>query len=93
MLRINVPSTGASQLSFTTFESYELPAPPSGVDAEINNDVILKFEDEEEAILYADQLEDLSNGLHDKSSPENLAIGDMIIAIRSDGFVQAYTQS
>ena len=92
MLRINIPSTGASQLSFTTFESYDLPAPPSGADAEINNDVILKFENEEEAVLYADQLEDLSNGLDDKSSPENLAIGDIIMAIRNDGFVLGNTQ-
>jgi len=92
MLRITVPSTGASQLTFSTFERYELPPPPNGADAEINNDLILKFEDEQEAIIYAEQLENLSNGLDDKSSPDNLAIGDIIMAIRNDEFVQSYTQ-
>jgi hypothetical protein len=92
MLRITVPSTSASQLTFSTFESYGLPAPLNGADAEINGDVILKFEDEEEAIVYAGQLEELSNGLNDKSSPQNIAIGDIIMAIRNDEFVQSYIQ-
>ena len=83
MLRINVPSTGSSQLTFQAFQAYELPAPPGGVDAEINNDLILKFEDENEAVTYADQLENLSNELDNKSSEVNAAIGDIIMAIRS----------
>jgi hypothetical protein len=92
MLRIVVPSNTSSQLTFSTFERYGLPAPPNGVDAEINDDVVLNFEDEEEAITYADQLEILSNGLNDKSSPQNIAIGDMIMAIRNDEFIQNYIQ-
>ena len=70
MLHITIPSNSRSNLNFSTFEEYQLPAPPNGIDAEINNDVILKFEDEEEAISYAEQLEDLSNELNDKSSPQ-----------------------
>ena len=92
MLRITVPSTGGSQLTFSTFERLELPSPPNGVDGEINDDLILLFDDEEEAITFAGQLENLSGGLDDKSSPEKLAIGDMIAAIRNDEFVQSYTQ-
>ena len=92
MLRIIVPSNGPSNLNFSTFETYGLPAPVNGADAEINNDVILKFEDEQEAINYSDQLENLANELNDKSSPAYLAIGDMISAIRSDEFVQSYIQ-
>lgn len=92
MLRIVVPSNTSSQLTFSTFERYGLPAPPNGVDAEINEDVVLNFEDEEEAITYANQLEILSNGLNDKSSPQNIAIGDMIMAIRNDEFIQNYIQ-
>ncbi|WP_428331272.1 hypothetical protein [Mucilaginibacter sp.] len=92
MLRISIPSDTRSQLNFNTFEEYELPAPLSGVDAEINNDVILKFEDEEEAVIYAEQLENLSNELDDKSSIQNIAIGDIIMAIRNDEFVQSYIQ-
>ena len=69
-----------------------MPAPLDGVDAEINNNVILKFEDEAEAVVYAEQLENLSNELNDKSSPQNIAIGDIIMAIRNDEFVQAYLE-
>lgn len=90
MLRIIVPSTGASGLTFQLFKDYELPAPVAGADAEINGDLILKFEDEEEAIVYAAQLENLSNQLDDKGSPENIAIGDVIMAIRADEFVQGF---
>jgi hypothetical protein len=89
MLRITISS---ESLNFNKFEEYQLPAPISGVDAEINNDVILMFEDEEEAITYADQLEELSNELDDKSSPQYVAIGDIIMAIRNDEFIQSYTQ-
>ncbi len=91
MLLIAIPSSN-SDITFSTFERYELPAPPNGVDAEVNDDLILKFEDEEEAITYANQLEMLSNGLNDKSSPQYLAIGDMIMAIRNDKFVMNYNE-
>jgi hypothetical protein len=92
MLFINVSSNSNSNLNFSTFEEYELPAPPNGIDAEINNDIVLKFDDEEDAIIYAEQLENLSNGLHDKQSPQYIAISDIIMAIRNDEFVQSYTR-
>jgi hypothetical protein len=92
MLHITISSNSNSNLNFSTFEEYQLPAPPSGVDAEINNDVILKFEDEEEAIIYAEQLEDLSNELDDKNSPQYIAVSDVIMAIRNDEFIQSYTR-
>lgn len=91
MLRITIPSTCVSKLTFTAFERYGLPAPPNGVDAEINNNVILLFSNEEDALTYARQLENLSLELNDRSSPENLAISDIIMAIRNDEFVQGYT--
>jgi hypothetical protein len=90
MLRITIPSNTDSNINFSTFEQYELPAPISGVDSEINNDVILKFEDEDEAITYAEELENLSNELNDKTTPQYLAISDIIVAIRNDEFVQSY---
>ena len=93
MLNITVPSDGSSQLTFTAFERYDLPTPPSGVDAEVNDNVILKFESEEEAVNYAGQLEDLSSELNNKSSIENIAINDIILAIRNDEFVQSYLQN
>ncbi|MDP9076021.1 MAG: hypothetical protein M3O71_01230 [Bacteroidota bacterium] len=90
MLHITVSSAN-SNLNFSAFEEYQLPAPPSGVDAEINNDLILKFENEEEAIIYAAQLENLADELDDKSTPQYIAISDVIMAIRNDEFVQSYT--
>ena len=90
MLLIAVPANTSSKINFSTFEQYGLPGPLSGVDAEVNDGLILKFEDEEEAVIYAAQLENLSAELDDKSSPENLAIGDLIMAIRNDEFVQNY---
>lgn len=91
MLRITVPSGASSGLSFSTFERYGIPAPTSGVDGEINDDLVLKFEDEEEAIAYADQLENLSGELNDKTTPQYGAINDVIMAIRNDEFIQSYT--
>jgi hypothetical protein len=92
MLHINISLKSNSNLNFSTFEEYELPAPPNGVDSEINNDLILKFDDEEEAIIYAEQLENLSNELNDKQSPQYIAISDIIMAIRNDEFVQSYSR-
>lgn len=92
MLYINISLNSNSNLNFSTFEEYGIPAPPNGVDAEINNDVILKFEDEEEAIIYSEQLANLSNELNDKQSPQYIAISDVIMAIRNDDFIQSYTR-
>ena len=92
MLRINVPSNTTSQVNFSTFESFQLPEPPNGVEAEINNDLILQFEDEEEAIAYADELEDLSYQLTDKTEPRYLVVNDIIMAIRNDEFIQSYSR-
>ena len=92
MLQIIVPSTGPSQLTFSKFERFDLPAPLNGADAEINDDLILKFEDEEEAISYADELEDMLNRIKDKDTPQYIAIGDIIMAIRNDEFVQSYSR-
>ena len=90
MLRIAIPSNTKSNLNFASFERYELPSPPSGVDAEVNNDLILQFEDEDEAIAYADQMETLSDNLDDKTTPQYIAINDIITAIRNDEFIQDY---
>lgn len=91
MLYITVPQNNNINLSFSSFEQFGLPAPPNGVDAEVNNDLILKFASEEEAITYAEQLVNLSNQLDDKDTPQYQAINDMIMAIRNDEFIQSYT--
>lgn len=90
MLHINVSLTNPDA-NFSIFEEYQLPAPLSGVDAEVNGDLILNFEDEEEAVIYAAQLENLADELNDKSTPQYITISTIIMAIRNDEFVQSYT--
>ena len=90
MLRINIPSTGKSQLTFASFEKNDLPKPPNGIDEEINGDLVLFFDDEEQAVNYAYALEDLSNGIDDNASPIKLAINDIVVAVNGDEFVQTY---
>jgi len=90
MLHITIQQSDNTNLSFSTFEQYELPAPVSGVNTEINGDVVLKFEDEQEAVVYAEQLENLSNQLNNKDTPQYQAINDIIMSIRNDEFVQGY---
>jgi hypothetical protein len=72
------------------FERLDLPAPPNGVDAEVNDSLVLKFEDEKEAISYADELEDSLNSTRKKETPQYRAIGEIIMAIRNDEFIQSY---
>ncbi|HZY35173.1 MAG TPA: hypothetical protein VFE53_00915 [Mucilaginibacter sp.] len=90
MLNILVPSNGPSALTFSLFERYQIPAPVSGVEEEVNDDVILKFENEEEAIIYARQLENMADEINDKTTTQYLAINDIIAAIRDDDFVQEF---
>lgn len=92
MLRITILPSNSSDLSFSDFERYQIPAPLSGADAEVNGDLVLKFEDEEDAITYAEQLETLSDELTDKTTPQYAAISDIITSIRNDEFVQSYTR-
>ncbi|HEY0245792.1 MAG TPA: hypothetical protein VGC01_09530 [Mucilaginibacter sp.] len=89
MLRINIPSTGSGQLTFSSFENENLPKPPNGIDEETGN-VVMLFDDEEQAVNYADELEDVSSAIDDNESPLKLAINDIIVAIKSDEFVQSY---
>jgi hypothetical protein len=90
MLKIIVPSQGESNLSFSFFERYNIPAPPSGADAEINDDLVLKFENEQEAVIYADQLQNMAEEINDKTTTQYLAINDIIVAIKNDEFVQDF---
>ena len=92
MLRIDVPSHGPSNLTFTLLQQYNIPAPELGYAAEVNDDVVMLFEDEQQAIDYAHDV-DVYAGSIDHASHEYMIIGDMIKAISDDEFVQAYIQS
>ena len=93
MLQITIPSNGRAGLTFSSFENSDLPKPPNGIDEEINDDVILLFDDEEQAVAYADELEDISTAVNDNNSPKKLVLNDIIVAIKGDAFVQEYLKS
>jgi len=74
MLNIVVPSNGQSGLTFSLFERYGIPAPTSGIEPEINDDLVQNMAEE----------------INDKSTTQYWAINDIIVAIRSDEFVQDF---
>jgi hypothetical protein len=88
MLRITIPS---SAVSAKVFEQDTLPTPPNGTETEVNGELILLFEDEEEAVAYLDELEDYSTDLDDASA-DRPVVNELISAINNDEFVQAYLQ-
>jgi len=90
MLQITIPSNGKANITFSSFENSDIPKPPNGIDEEINGEAILLFDDEEQAVSYADELGDISNSINNNTSPEKLALNDIIVAIKSDEFVQSY---
>lgn len=80
MLRINVPSNGPAKIDYTTFGNYLLPVPPDGIDSEVNNSLVLLFDDEEKAIAYSNQLKQLSGS-------QMKAGNEIIAAIEKNVFV------
>jgi hypothetical protein len=92
MLSIDIPSDGRSELTFNQLEKYNIPAPPNGFSPEINNNVVIHFDDEQQAIDYAHDLDAYSNTIEPKSQEFNI-VTDIIKAVGDDEFVQAYIQS
>ncbi|MDB5154212.1 MAG: hypothetical protein JWR54_2963 [Mucilaginibacter sp.] len=92
MLRIEIPSNGSSKLTFNELEKYTIPPPENGFNSEINNNVVMDFENEQQAIDYAHELDAYSNSV-DSDSQEYRITADIIKAIGDDEFVQAYIQN
>lgn len=92
MLLIEIPSNGLSGLTFNELEKYEIPAPPNGFNSEINNNVVMQFDDEQQAIDYAHDLDAYADSI-DHTSQKFHIVTDIIKAIGDDSFVQAYIQS
>ena len=90
MLKINIPGA-VEKITQKTFETYHIPYPPNGTDIEINGDIILLFDDEQQAISYLDELEDNSASVHD-NSPAKKVLSLIVSTISNDEFVQAYLQ-
>ncbi|MDB5025064.1 MAG: hypothetical protein JWP78_2819 [Mucilaginibacter sp.] len=92
MLRIEIPSDGSSKLTFNELEKYTIPTPPNGFNSEVNNKVVINFDDEQQAIDYAHELDAYSNSVN-SDWPEYRIAADIIKAIGDDEFVQAYIQN
>ena len=91
MLVIEISSDGRSPITLAELNKYDIPAPPDGFDSEINNDVIMKFEDEQEAIDYSYELDSYANTIDNKSE-EYRIITEIVKAISEDEFIQNYIQ-
>ncbi len=91
MLRINIPPTGPAPLTFADFTKYQLPIPSKGVKAKINKETVLFFDNEFEAVVYADKLEEIVTTVS-KSSPLKNILRDMATAIRNDDTIRNYLE-
>src|SRR5471032_2393770 len=91
MLRINIPPTGSKPLTFADFKNYHLPMPSKGVKARGNKETILLFDNEYEAVVYADQLEEIVTTVS-KSSPLKNILRDLATAIRNDDSIRNYLE-
>ena len=93
MLRIEIPPDGLSALDYTKFAQFDIPLPENGIRPEVNNNAVMLFEDEQQAVDYAHEVDNYAESLEDHNSVEYLAANDIIKAIGDDEFVQAYIQS
>lgn len=91
MLVIGIGSDNRSTITLAELNKYNIPTPPNGFDSEENNELIMKFEDEQEAIDYSYQLDSYANAI-DSESEEYRLITAIVKAISGDEFVQNYIQ-
>jgi hypothetical protein len=91
MLRINLPPIGRTKLTFADFQNYHLPIPSKGIKAPRNKNTILLFDNEYDAIVYADQLEEIVTTVS-KNSPIKNIMRDLITAIRNDDTIRNYLE-
>jgi hypothetical protein len=91
MLVIRISSDGRFPLTLAELNKYNIPVPPNGFDSDVNNDVIMKFEDEQEAIDYSYELDSYANTIDNKSVEYRITRA-IVQAISEDEFVQSYIQ-
>jgi hypothetical protein len=91
MLRINLPPTGPTRITSDDFTKYSLPVPSQGVKGKDKEDTELLFDDEDEAMIYADQLEEIVTSVS-KTSPLRSMLRDMVTAIRNDDSIRNYLE-
>jgi hypothetical protein len=91
MLRINLPPTGPTRVTFADFKKYRLPLPSKGVKEKGTDNTVLVFDNEDEAVVYADQLEEIVTNVS-KNSPVRSMLRDMVTAIRNDDTIRNYLE-
>ena len=91
MLRINLPPTGPTRVTFADFRKYRLPVPSKGVKDSGKKNTVLQFDNEHEAVIYADQLEEIVTNTS-KNSPVRSILRDMVTAIRNDDTIRNYLE-
>jgi len=92
MLRINLPPTSPKPITSADFKNYHLPEPSKGVKGKRKNKVFLVFDNEYEAVIYADQLEEIVTTVS-KSSPVKNILRDVVTAIRNDDSIRNYLEN
>ena len=90
MLIIGISADTGSNLTFSQLQKYDIPVPPNGFDTETNDNIVMKFEDEQEAIDYTYQLDSYANSVDNQSEVYRIAAA-LVKAINDDGFVRTYT--
>jgi hypothetical protein len=91
MLRIHLPSTGPAPITSADFKNYHLPMPSKGLKAKGNDSTVLQFENEYEAVVYADKLEEIVTTVS-KSSPLKNILRDTVTTIRNDDTIRNYLE-
>jgi hypothetical protein len=90
MLRINIPPTGKTKLTFADFKNYQLPIPSKGIKEKRRNTELI-FDNEYEAVVYADQLEEMVTTVS-KTSPLKNVLRDLVTTIRNDDTIRNYLE-
>jgi hypothetical protein len=91
MFRINIPPTGKTPITFADFKNYHLPMPSKGVKSRGKKNTVLIFDNEHEAVVYADQLEETLTTVS-KNSPVRNILRDLATAIRNDDTIRNYLE-
>ncbi len=91
MLKIDLSPSGPSPVTYADFKTYHLPVPSKGVNAKDDSYTELLFDNEYEAVVYADELEEIVTNVS-KSSPLRSIMRDMITTIRNDDSIRNYLE-
>jgi hypothetical protein len=90
MLRIKF-TTGPTKLTSADFKNYHLPTPSKGIKEKGKGGTELIFDNEYEAVVYADQLEEIVTTVS-KTSPLKNILRDLVTTIRNDDTIRNYLE-